>query len=201
MLQNTGQDVFIDPPVSHQGLLRRPQTPQGTRSPTSPSSEATIKPRHVEPPAYTNAPYLDSPPLYYDNSSPPSPSTPCSQLQQHSLVCPVSSLVDYQLPPTSSRPSYSSDDDDDDEVPLAHLLYARDAPPAYSSIVRQSYRETLLQHIPRDPEVMDIDEEAALDRICEEEVRFTIERAVAMAVVMALLVLAGILVGLLFLRN
>jgi len=48
---------------------------------------------------------------------------------------------------------------------------------------------------------VDIDEEAALERICEEEVRFTIERAVAMAVVMALLVLAGILVELLFLRN
>lgn len=197
MLQDTNQDVYIDSPMPHQGSLRRPQTPQRTPSPTSTSSEATIKPRPIEPPAY--APYLDSPPLSYHDSSPSGSDTPCSQLPQQPLVFHISAPPDYHPPLTPSRPSYSSDDDDDD-VPLAHLLlYSRDAPPAYSTVVRQSYRETLLQHI--HPAVMDSDEEAALEMIREDDLSFTIERAVAMAVVMALLVLAGILVGLLFLRN
>lgn len=48
---------------------------------------------------------------------------------------------------------------------------------------------------------MDADEEAALERIRAEDVSFSVERAVATAVVMALLVLAGVLIGLLLLRN
>lgn len=46
-----------------------------------------------------------------------------------------------------------------------------------------------------------MDEEAALERIRADDVSFKIERVVAMAVVMALLVLAGLLLGLLYVRN
>ncbi|KAJ4991806.1 hypothetical protein SVAN01_02656 [Stagonosporopsis vannaccii] len=200
MLQNTHQDAYIDSSISHQRSSRPLQTPQRTISPTA-SSEATTKPRPIEPPAYTDAPYLDNPPLPYHNNSPSSLNTPCSQLQQQRLVFHISTPSDHRLFRTSSRPSNSSEDEDDDDVPLAHLLYSLDAPPAYSTVVRQSYRETLLQHTPGYHVVTDTDEEAAMERIHEDEVRFTIERAVAMAVVIALLVLAGILFGLLFLRN
>lgn len=67
--------------------------------------------------------------------------------------------------------------------------------------MRQSYRETLLQHIPRHPVVVDLDEEAGLERIRADDVRFEVERIVAMAVVIALLVLAGLLLALLFMRS
>jgi hypothetical protein len=52
----------------------------------------------------------------------------------------------------------------------------------------------LLEHIPPHPVVVDVDEdeEAALERMWADDVRFTVERMVAMAVVMALLVLAGL---------
>lgn len=87
-------------------------------------------------------------------------------------------------------------------MPLAQLpLYHRDAPPAYSAVVWQSYRETLLQHIPRHSVVVDMDEEAGLEMLRADDVRFQVERVVAMAVVMALLVLTGLLFGLLFVRN
>jgi hypothetical protein len=67
--------------------------------------------------------------------------------------------------------------------------------------VRQSYSETLLQHVPRHTEIVDLDEEAALERIHADDVRFTIERVAAMATVMALLFLTGIWVGLVFIRR
>lgn len=54
--------------------------------------------------------------------------------------------------------------------------------------------------MPRNPEVVDIDEEAGLEMIRADDVSFRVERAVATAVVMALLVLAGLLLGWLFLR-
>lgn len=43
-----------------------------------------------------------------------------------------------------------------------------------------------------------LDEEAVLECMHADEVRFSVERAVAMAAVMALLLLTGVLVGLLF---
>lgn len=200
LLQNTDSVVSTGSPESTLASMRRPHTPQRTRSPTSISSDAPSK---MEPPAYTNAPYLDSPPLPYRDSSPTSSSTPCSQLQQQPLVFHISTPTDYRVPSTSNSLSYpDSDSDDDDDVPLAQLLlYPRDAPPAYSSVVRQSYRETLQQHPPRYQVAVDMDEEAALERIIADELRFEVEQVVAAAVVMALLVLAGVMVGLLFFRN
>lgn len=146
----------------------------------------------MEPPAYT-APYLNRPPLLYHDSSPTSLDTPCRSIQHQPLIFHISTPTNYP-PPTPNRPSYP-DDEEDEDVPLTRLLlHPCDAPPAYSTVVRQSYRETLLQHIPRHPVVVDVDvdEEAALERMRADDVRFTVERVVAMAVVMAMLVLAGL---------
>ena len=163
-----------------------------------------IKPHQIEPPAYTNAPYLDSPPLPYQDNSPTNRVTPHHTSHQQPFTFHVYTPTDYLNPTTSPiRASYPDDEDEDDEnVPLAQLrLYSRDAPPAYSTVVRQSYRETLLQHIPRHPVVVDTDEEAGLEMIRADDVSFRVERVVAMAVVVALLVLAGLLLVLLFVRN
>lgn len=67
--------------------------------------------------------------------------------------------------------------------------------------MRQSYSDTLLQHVPRHNEIVDLDEEAAIERTHADDVRFTIERVAAMATVMALLFLTGIWVGLVFIRR
>lgn len=173
------------------------------------SDELAAKPHHGAPPAYTPSPYLDSPPMPCDHTSPVARDTPQPRIQRQPLTSYAVSSADY-VPDYSSpaRPSFSfnhndydEDDDDDENVPLAHLLpIPRDTPPAYSSVVRHSYRETLQQHIPRCSSV-GVDEEAALERVCADELSFEVERAVAMAVVMALMMLAGVLVGLLFLRK
>ena len=175
------------------------------------SEESTAKAHHhVAPPAYTRTPtsYLDSPQVLCNHTSPVALATPQPRTHRQPLtshpVSPADCIPDYSviLPARPSLSSYSDDDDDDDEnVPLAHLLpIPCDAPPAYSSVVRHSYRETLQHHIPRCSSV-DVDEEAALERVCAEELAFEVERAVAMAVVMALMMLAGVLVGLLFLKR
>lgn len=173
------------------------------------SDESAAKAHHGAPPAYTPSPYLDTPPMPCNHTSPVALNTPQPRTQRQPLPLPSVSSAEY-IPDHSSpaRPSFSShhndydeDDDDDENVPLAHLLpIPRDAPPAYSSVVRHSYRETLQQHIPRCSSV-GVDEEAALERVCADELSFEVERAVAMAVVMALMMLAGVLVGLLFLRK
>ena len=173
------------------------------------SEESTAKAHVVAPPAYTRTPtpYLDSPPVLCNHTSPVALATPQPRTHRQPLtshpVSPADCIPDYSmiLPARPSISSYSDDDDDDENVPLAHLLpIPCDAPPAYSSVVRHSYRETLQHHIPRCSSV-DVDEEAALERVCAEELAFEVERAVAMAVVMALMMLAGVLVGLLFLKR
>ena len=203
-LQDSNHNAYSEPLCSRIEPQWRPQTPPAQRatSPTSACSEATIRPRQFEPPAYTDAPYLDSPPLPYHDSSPTSASQIAPATYQEPLTFHIYSPTSDI--PRSNRSSYSDDTDneDDENVPLAQLvLCSRDAPPAYSSVVRQSYRDTLLQHIPRHAEIVDLDEEAALERIHADDVRFTIERVAAMATVMALLFLIGMWVGLVFIRR
>ena len=162
--------------------------------PSSTYSRTTIEPHHlqIEPPAYATAPYLNSPPLSYHDSSPTSPDTPCRSIRQHPPTFNNPTSLDHLPPTTPGRPSFSSEPDDED-VPLAQLLLqTREAPPAYSAVVQQPYRETLLQHIPRHPVVVDFDEEAAFEWMRADDVRFTVERVVAMAVVIAVLVIAGV---------
>jgi hypothetical protein len=104
-----------------------------------------------------------------------------------------------------------------DDVPLAHLLsthtyaqstefsiqsddalYPADAPPSYAIAVRQSYRDTLIQYIPssqHDSRVEE-DEESQLgiDATRPDDVRYSVERIVAMFVVaLLLLVVSGVL--------
>jgi hypothetical protein len=204
MLQNSNYNSHPVPPCSRAEPQRRPQTPpaQLATSPILTCSEATIRPHQIEPPAYTDALHFDSLLSPCHDSSPTSESPILSTTYQQPLTFNIFSPNSYL--PRSSRSSYSDDTDDeeDENVPLTQLiLYSRDAPPAYSTVVRQSYRDTLLQHIPRHTEVVDLDEEAALETIHADDVRFTIERVAAMATVMALLFLTGIWVGLVFIRR
>jgi hypothetical protein len=88
---------------------------------------------------------------------------------------------------------------DDDDVPLAHLYpYPTEAPPSYSVAVRQSYRDTLIAHIPTNSNVSaETDEEAGVDREYHDDVRFKVEKLVAAIIVsLILLVLTGLMVGL-----
>ncbi|XPS75665.1 hypothetical protein M3J09_007739 [Ascochyta lentis] len=202
-MEDTTRGVNLDPPSMQQRSLYNSRAPQRETSPAPTWLRTTIMPRYIDPPAYTNAPCLDSPPTPYHDSSPTIPHTPHRPSNQQLVAFHASARTEYFVPTIlSNRPSYS-DDEDDENVPLAHLLFSqpRDAPPAYSTVVRQSYRETLLQHVPRHPVVVDIDEEAGLEQIRADDVSFRVEQLVAMAVVIALLVLAGLLLGLLLLRN
>jgi hypothetical protein len=206
MLQNSDQVAYLDSLRSRQSSYHDTPVALYAVPPTLVRSKATIKPPQTEPPAYTVAPYHDIPPSSYEDSSPAASNAASDSLQQQQLTTEICTRTEYLISPTttSNRPSYSDDDDNDDDenVPLAHLpLYSRDAPPAYSSIVRQSYRETLIQHIPQNPVIVEIDEEAGLERIHADDVSFKVESIVATAVVMALLVLAGLLLGLTLIRR
>lgn len=190
LLQTTAQDAYLDSPSPRHGQFPISLTSNCETSPNSACSEVAIKQHHSEPPAYPTTPYLDSPPLpCYDNSP------------TNSVRAPNHQPLSFNTAAPPNRSSHSNDYDDEN-VPLAQLLlYPRDAPPAYSTVVGQSYNGTLQhQHMPRNPEVVDIDEEAGLEMIRADDVSFRVERAVATAVVMALLVLAGLLMGWLFLR-
>ena len=194
---------------------RWPQTPGAHDVPSADVSTAetetyshasSAKPHHaalaLAPPPYTPTPCLDSPPIPRSRNSPAALATP---LPRRPLTFPTASLADYVSDyPSPARLSFSPSDDedvdddadDDENVPLARLLPTPcDAPPAYSSVVRHSYRH-MLRCSPAE-----VDEEAALESIYADELAFEVERAVAMAVVMALMMLAGVLVGLLFLRK
>jgi hypothetical protein len=98
---------------------------------------------------------------------------------------------------------------DVDDVPLAHLITtqtylqatdascAGEAPPSYAIAVRQCYRETLIQHIPHSREgFRDMDEESEMgvEMARPDDVRYSVERIVAMFVVaIILLVVSGVL--------
>ncbi|KAF2715637.1 hypothetical protein K504DRAFT_358727, partial [Pleomassaria siparia CBS 279.74] len=94
--------------------------------------------------------------------------------------------------PYTDTPSAHSEDD----VALAHLYpYPTEAPPAYHVVVRQSYRDTVVAHIPTNftgwPE--NTDEEAARDIEEADEARFTVERVIAGLIVSMILVLIAAL--------
>ncbi|KAG9187269.1 hypothetical protein G6011_05140 [Alternaria panax] len=206
-LQNTTTRSCSDSPA-------RTRSTSSTQhvSPSSSDSSATIKPLpaipHMPPPYADDEPYRDDPPT-------PSEGTPSTRLQttapthhpqsQHSLL--------YR-PYTDSTPPHTPIADD---VPLAHLIsthtyaqstefssqpndafYPADAPPPYAIAVRQSYRDTLVQYIPssgHDSRVAE-DEESQLgmDVARPDDVRYSIEKIVAMFVVaLLLLVVSGIL--------
>jgi hypothetical protein len=81
-------------------------------------------------------------------------------------------------------------------------FYPADAPPPYAIAVRQSYRDTLVQYIPRgEHETRSEDEESQLgvDVARPDDVRYSVENMVAMFVVaILLLVVSGVLAWLAF---
>ncbi|KAJ4360277.1 uncharacterized protein N0V89_000838 [Didymosphaeria variabile] len=83
----------------------------------------------------------------------------------------------------------------DEDVPLAQLYpYPTEAPPPYQIAVRESYRETFAQHVPNHSMSTVRDEEASLEQVPSDDVRFTVEKVVAAIIVaMLLLVIASIL--------
>jgi hypothetical protein len=92
--------------------------------------------------------------------------------------------------PYTDAPRASTDED----VPLAQLYPYGEAPPPYQVAVRESYRETLAQHMPSHSVSTVRDEEAAVERVDSDDVRFTVEKAVAAIIVaMLLLIIASIL--------
>ncbi|EMD94867.1 hypothetical protein COCC4DRAFT_64224 [Bipolaris maydis ATCC 48331] len=97
-----------------------------------------------------------------------------------------------------------------DDVPLGHLVAAQtyvedgdasctgEAPPSYAVAVRQSYRDTLIQHIPPGQEgeygEVDAESEVGVDLERPDDVRYSVERIAAMFVVaFVLLVVSGVL--------
>lgn len=93
-------------------------------------------------------------------------------------------------------------------MPLGYLYpYPTEAPPAYNVVVRESYRDTLIAHIPTHSGLADdaggVDEEAGVEMEYHDDVRFRVEKAVAAFVVaFVLFILSGLMVGfVLFWRN
>lgn len=82
-------------------------------------------------------------------------------------------------------------------MPLAHLYpYPTEAPPSYQAVVRESFRATLIQHIP-DNSGIETDEEAGVERAQADDVRFSVERVVATIIVAMMLLVIAALLGLL----
>ncbi|UPX16552.1 uncharacterized protein EKO05_0006946 [Ascochyta rabiei] len=202
-MENITQGVYSGPPSIQQRSFRDLPAPQSETSPAPSCLRTIIKPHQSEPPAYTNVPCLDSLTIIHHDTSPMIPYAPHHLSLQQPVAFHASTHTEYFIPTTpSSRPS-CSDDEDNESVPLTHLLFSHphDAPPAYSTVVRQSYRETPFQHTPRHPVIVDIDEEAGLEQLRADDVSFGVEQLVATAVVIALLLLAGLLLALLLLRR
>ncbi|KAF2874151.1 hypothetical protein BDV95DRAFT_592272 [Massariosphaeria phaeospora] len=105
--------------------------------------------------------------------------------------------LQIQIPPYTDADPLASHDDD---VPLAHLYpYPTEAPPSYNTVVRQSYRDTLIQHIPShsistSSTSADTDLETGVELERADDMRFGVERVVAMLVVaLVLLLISGVM--------
>ncbi|RAR14541.1 actin-like ATPase domain-containing protein [Stemphylium lycopersici] len=165
---NTTSEPYSDTPSNAQSTLST-----RSASPSSSDSSATIKPLpatpHTPPPYTDDAPYRDEPVTPSRRATPSACPSGLPEYHQQARREPR-----YQ--PYMDSPPATPDADD---VPLAHLLsthiytqstdasylsrenHAGDAPPPYAIAVRQSYRDTLIQHIPRGQhEPRDADEES-----------------------------------------
>lgn len=180
--RNTVQEPYRDsPPTSRSTTPTSPPPASHTKPLPSLPTEASLPPE----------PYRDE----------PSPSTTPENPQNRVIASPQPQryhashqVVTYFPPYTDVEPG----SEDNDDVPLAHLYpYPTEAPPSYSFAVRQSYRDTLISHIPSNTNALaESDEEAGEDREYHDDVRFKIERIVAAIIVsLVLLVITGVLVG------
>lgn len=135
-MEDHAQEQYLDSP---------PATPVETTTPTVQSSPPVMKPL---PPVPSNA----TPPANEQDSDGhqriPSTLPPryhiVSPSRNSSLALPIS------FPPY--RDAEPGQDLDDDDVPLAHLYpYPTEAPPAYHVAVGHDFRDTLIMHIPVQP--------------------------------------------------
>ncbi|KAI4701949.1 hypothetical protein J4E89_010468 [Alternaria sp. Ai002NY15] len=204
-MENTTTEPYRDSPARDR---RASSTHQA--SPSSSDSSATIKPLSATPPPYTDEePYRDDPPTP-TGASPSTRQTTSPTYQRQSRRSPP-----YQ--PYTDSPPHTPDADD---VPLAHLVshaytqsteishqpndafYPADAPPPYAIAVRQSYRDTLVQYVPRGQHggrEEDEESQIGVDVVRPDDVRYSVENIVAMFVVaIMLLVVSGVLAWLAF---
>ncbi|KAF1976294.1 hypothetical protein BU23DRAFT_44778 [Bimuria novae-zelandiae CBS 107.79] len=185
-MENSTQEPYRDSPTS-------------SRSSTPLSSSHTLpaKPPPLLPVDASHEPLTP----YRDQPSPTSPTPPLAvasptpQRYRASTLTPNARLhlaeIQVFLPPYTDAPQPANDDD----VPLAQLYpYPTEAPPPYQIAVRESYRETLLQHIPsRSVSTVD-DEESGVATAGADDERFDVEKVMAAIIVsMLLVVVASIL--------
>ncbi|CAO2652523.1 Nn.00g008060.m01.CDS01 [Neocucurbitaria sp. VM-36] len=211
-MENTTMEPYSDSPTDPRSV-----------SPATSASSTTIKPLPALPtqsPRYAEVegdeeeqeeePYRDEPPTPTEAYP---PHNPPQYRTHHPSYQPY---TDYPTSPSEGAPPPTSDDD----VPLAHLVlqprthhhfeassyphvtYPLEAPPSYYIAVRQSYRDTLIQHIPsnhqhdpRDPILVEIDEEVGMEMVRADDVRHSVERVVAMFVVASLLLIIAAVLG------
>ncbi|KAF2442878.1 hypothetical protein P171DRAFT_433258 [Karstenula rhodostoma CBS 690.94] len=173
-------------------------SPSSSRSSTPASSS---RDQHAKP--LPSLP-LDTPPEPFDGLEPyrdePSPGSPAP-----APIVASPSPQRYRTPNARLRQAeiqvfYTPYTDaprapNDEDVPLAQLYpYPTEAPPPYQIAVRDSFRETLSHNTPSYSTSTIQDEEAAVEQVQSDDVRFTVEKAVAAIIVaMLLLVIASIL--------
>ncbi|KAF2641982.1 hypothetical protein P280DRAFT_548585 [Massarina eburnea CBS 473.64] len=182
-MENHAQERYQDSP-----------TPSRSSSPApSISSRASApKPFSAAPENYGEQPmepYRDEPSEDEDEDEHvdehvPFAASPAPQRHVSASVMPPAQLQVF-VPYTDFDPNYGNTDD----VPLAHLYpYPTEAPPSYHAVVRESFRATLIQHLASDSASTNaiMDEEAGVDRVQADDVRFTVEKVVA-SIIMTLM--------------
>jgi hypothetical protein len=153
-----------------------------------------------EPATPPLSPYRDDPSANDDAESVSGQST-ASPTPQHRQPAP--SAINTAQAQVFYEP-YRDDVFNDDDVPLAHLCsYPTEAPPSYHVAVRESFRATLVQHIPTHSVSSDVDTEAGIDIDFEQadDVRFTVERFVAAIIVSMMLLVCAALLALITLTS
>lgn len=181
-MEDSTHAPYRDSPLSPHPTPIIPQS-SGTRSIPS------VAPTH--PVDYTE-PYRDDP------SSNPHIQNPSSQSRPPRYR---STQVNIYVEQYTDNPR---DIDNDDDVPLAHLFpYPTEAPPAYHIAVRQSFRDTLISHIPDNSRtISDVDEELGIEPERADDIRYKVEKVVSALVVSGiLLILLAVMVGLIWMNG
>ncbi|PVH95839.1 hypothetical protein DM02DRAFT_617615 [Periconia macrospinosa] len=155
----------------------------------------TFEPYRDEPPNDSSEPLLPSPPPRRQHPCRPKISIPHTTLS--SPYPPPQAISPYT---DSSIPNH--DHPNNENVPLDNLdlyPYPAEAPPSYNVVVRESFRATLIPHVPpaanNFSSQSETDEEAALvteEWASADDVRFRVENVVtALVVSIALLSVAA----------
>ncbi|KAK7182523.1 hypothetical protein DPSP01_014115 [Paraphaeosphaeria sporulosa] len=187
-MEATAQEPYRDSPSSSRSSMLSCSRDQPAKPlPSLPLDTPTELLNDLEP--YRDEPSAVSPtPVPVDTA--PSPQRYHSPAERANARLRQAEIQVFYTPYTDA-PRAPNDED----VPLAQLYpYPTEAPPPYQIAVRDAFRETLAHHMPRYSESTIRDEEAAMERAQSDDVRFTVEKAVAtIIVVMLLLVIASIL--------